>query len=797
MRLRHYVALYAETHEQADSTYHAFGCQTGAFACPSSKELARVHGLEGSPGDDESGGRPSSRHGAAELQAFLHDASCQQAVVHEVSFSEGQTVAQAIYLSGKFAVPSLCSGLGRCGHCRVRFVGGDVGEYPNEAVVPATFEEQNFFSAEALALGWRLGCQHLARQGQFVLLPDNTAVAGQESRAATDPCPGHSCEWIAIDVGTTSVHWRAYGYAADDEGRFGQGVVNPSGNAGCGACDDIGCLTAEAGEREKRDIPGGQKGAEGHSGERDYCAMANDNENLHKKGRCKEDWFASSVDKPFGKVPVCLDKGSFPNPQMGAGSEVVSRIQMALSKKGRETLEAISQQMLRAIVRRVGGAGAVFLAANPAMAAITLGDDVSTLAQAPYALPKPGGDWVQKSGLPPLWVVPHMAPFVGGDVSAGYAYLLTQNAEYPFLLADMGTNGEFVLALSPTRAFVTSVALGPALEGINLTCGSEAKEGVIVGFLSSPLGFTPVFYSPETDDEDMLEGVGGKNGVDRVANAAMLGGGTERGVLGEGTAKNCHTGADRGEAGMPGLQTFSYETPGPGVSGDDLPDGSIAGISESGVSESGVETSGKMSGTAYIALLSQLIDGRALNRHGHFVDGGGVYAKFLAKFHRNAQGYISPSNPSEQREQACSGKVAHDCRAEPCFPLPCDMFLYASDVEEILKVKAAFSLGLSRLLAYAGVSFHELRHIYLAGALGRHVDAQALENLGFFPPGAHERIVAVGNSALAGAVCLAQDAALRQKIVDWVSLVTAVNLADDAVFHDQFPRHMVFRYGND
>lgn len=131
---------------------------------------------------------------------------------------------------------------------------------------------------------------------------------------------------------------------------------------------------------------------------------------------------------------------------------------------------------------------------------------------------------------------------------------------------------------------------------------------------------------------------------------------------------------------------------------------------------------------------------------------------------------------------------------EPFFPLPHGMKLYASDVEEVIKVKAAFSLGLKRLLAYAGLSFHEVRHVYLAGALGHNVQTPALENLGFFPPGAHERILPVGNSALAGAVKLAQDESLRDWLVHWTKTVRSVNLAEDLAFAEEFLGHMNFEW---
>jgi uncharacterized 2Fe-2S/4Fe-4S cluster protein (DUF4445 family) len=66
--------------------------------------------------------------------------------------------------------------------------------------------------------------------------------------------------------------------------------------------------------------------------------------------------------------------------------------------------------------------------------------------------------------------------------------LAREEAEYPFLLADLGTNGEFVLAANPRRSLVAGVPLGPALEGIGLRCGGIAENGAAHSFRLTPRG---------------------------------------------------------------------------------------------------------------------------------------------------------------------------------------------------------------------------------------------------------------------------------------------------------------------
>ena len=124
--------------------------------------------------------------------------------------------------------------------------------------------------------------------------------------------------------------------------------------------------------------------------------------------------------------------------------------------------------------------------------------------------------------------------------------------------------------------------------------------------------------------------------------------------------------------------------------------------------------------------------------------------------------------------------------------MPGGMELAGADVEEILKVKAAFSLALERLLAASGLESRALARVCLGGALGEHMPETALERLGFLPQGLQARTVAEGNTSLRGAALLLTRPELRERLVRWSSGCTLVDLAARPDFTALYMRHMVF-----
>ena len=141
------------------------------------------------------------------------DGVAPAAPVVTIAARPGQSLSQAIWLSGQVRPLPLCGGLGRCGRCRVRFV---------RHAPPCLPAEQDVFSAPLLEAGWRLACRRqvpdpemAAAGGAAALdleLPPENLVLPAEAQA-TGHLPGHGMTQpdlaLAVDLGTTSLCWRA------------------------------------------------------------------------------------------------------------------------------------------------------------------------------------------------------------------------------------------------------------------------------------------------------------------------------------------------------------------------------------------------------------------------------------------------------------------------------------------------------------------------------------------------------------------------------------------------------------
>lgn len=529
-----------------------------------------------------------------------------------------QSLAKALWLAPetthRLTPPSLCSGLGRCGRCRVRFISTPPSPKPADSLV---------LTESDLTAGWRLACAHdTASLGPNITVevpppprPVRRVVPpapqkNQTAKASVDTlrAPLH----LAVDVGTTSLHWQAL--------------------------DANGKLVAQ---------------------------------------------------------------GQEINPQMGAGADVMSRLAHACKPEGCKQLAARIVGALQDIIRSLPApVESMCLAANTAMTYILLQKDCTSLATAPYSLHYAGHSLELLPPLhAPVYIPPLPAPFVGGDLSAGVAHVLAAYApRYPFLLADMGTNGEFVLALSPQHAIITSVPLGPALEGMGLTFGAMAgpgaQEGIISRFSVQPTGLVP-HTLPTTTCSD----------------------------------------------------TGTSTTPQPKA----------------------------ICATGYLSLLHCLLKLDVLKADGRFC--------------------TQPSSPLGQRVARQFSIV----RGEQCLMLSPDESLYLTgrDVEEILKVKAAFSLAWEALLQATAqhkspLTAADLHHVFLAGAFGEYVQADDLEALGILPAGIQSRVQPVGNSALLGAALLLTNPQLRDNLALWSSQCTVLELTAAPSFTTTYMRHMRF-----
>ncbi|MBN1137593.1 MAG: DUF4445 domain-containing protein [Anaerolineae bacterium] len=191
---------------------------------------------------------------------------------------------------------------------------------------------------------------------------------------------------------------------------------------------------------------------------------------------------------------VCLGAAAL-NQQTAFGADVISR--MAAAQQGDEAASRLSMLAQSSIVQAVDALKLsprireriqkVTIVGNCVMHHLLLRYPVDTLAELPFqpyslaAIHNAGARFDDtfprqaRVALPPL-----IGGFVGSDALACLAYYGFDRAPGPMAAIDLGTNGE-VMVTDGRRIMVASTAAGPAFEGVNISCGTRAVDGAIVG----------------------------------------------------------------------------------------------------------------------------------------------------------------------------------------------------------------------------------------------------------------------------------------------------------------------------
>lgn len=164
------------------------------------------------------------------------------------------------------------------------------------------------------------------------------------------------------------------------------------------------------------------------------------------------------------------------NPQRSYGADVLSRIQASCAGE-KDTLQEHVVGVLERGVRQfrenfykitsdILNISCMCIAGNTTMVHLLMGFDVSTLGRSPFAPVTLELLTENKEGEFPVYIVPGISSFVGGDIVAGlYALsMLKDNFAGNSMLIDLGTNGEIV-ARAGDRMAATATAAGPAFEG--------------------------------------------------------------------------------------------------------------------------------------------------------------------------------------------------------------------------------------------------------------------------------------------------------------------------------------------
>jgi uncharacterized 2Fe-2S/4Fe-4S cluster protein (DUF4445 family) len=329
-------------------------------------------------------------------------------------------------LSHEGLMDAPCGGTGLCGKCKVRI--------ESQEVIPAN-ESQTFFTPEQIAAGWRLACNYQVASDISVELPQQLEMSNIISQ-------GYIKEFI---------HAPAALLKADAPLELPADGKNAAVSAACsikdcyGVAIDIGTTTV----------------------------------------------IATLVDLNRGKE---IESLACLNGQKAFGQDVISRIHYAgindrgtevLHKKIIHDLSSLIKELCRRHNLTADNVYDVCVAGNTTMIHLLAGINPAGMGKTPY-LPAFQGALTLNGlnlGLPVaaacnVYCLPAVSSFVGGDITGGILACGLETTGEKTLFIDIGTNGEIVL-VDGKRFCACSCAAGPALEGMNISCGVRAAPGAI------------------------------------------------------------------------------------------------------------------------------------------------------------------------------------------------------------------------------------------------------------------------------------------------------------------------------
>jgi len=381
-----------------------------------------------------------------------------------------QTLFDALVKNG-MGINSPCGGKGTCGKCKVQLISGNLTE--------PSAEEYHHLSAQDLARNVRLSCQLIPTGDLTINLlhedNDNHQILSDGFIPEFDHHP-HISKYVHQRQTTISSHHRS--------------------------CLDLLAETLDI--SSILDQPLFLQSYKNIHGQKQLTSVYGDNRLIGlEAGDTRDHAYGLAVDIGTTTVVASLidlndgkeiDFATNLNPQKTNGQDVLSRIDFA--QKADNGLNMLQQSIigcLNTIIETLCAANQVHkeniyditVAANTTMLHLLLGVDPVTIGRAPYvpvftshtSLPA-ASLGLQISPFGRLYSLPAVSGYIGADIVAGVNVCGLDQSTNNVLFIDIGTNGEIVLSKSGSL-YACACAAGPALEGMNISCGMLAGKGAI------------------------------------------------------------------------------------------------------------------------------------------------------------------------------------------------------------------------------------------------------------------------------------------------------------------------------
>lgn len=237
-----------------------------------------------------------------------------------------------------------------------------------------------------------------------------------------------------------------------------------------------------------------------------------------------------------------LSQGNLENGQISFGADILSRIHYATTtRRKQKTLDSeyhdpgllelhqaiissvneLAEMLASRAGLEVGVIRAMSVSGNTTMAHLFLGLDPYHICREPYIplfnrvpLLNAGELNLQISHISPVWIMPSVGSYFGGDLVSGILASGMGRSEKTRMLIDVGTNAEVVLG-NNEWLIACAGAAGPALEGGVARMGMRAGNGAIDFVAIDPENFEIEY---RTIGNAQPKGICGSGLIDLVAS---------------------------------------------------------------------------------------------------------------------------------------------------------------------------------------------------------------------------------------------------------------------------------------
>ncbi|MCX7966029.1 MAG: ASKHA domain-containing protein [Syntrophorhabdaceae bacterium] len=222
------------------------------------------------------------------------------------------------------------------------------------------------------------------------------------------------------------------------------------------------------------------------------------------------------------------------NAQISYGDDVITRIMHTKKKGGLKRLQDAVVQTINSIIDELidnthisrEDITLMVAAGNTTMTHLFIGVEPQYIMLEPYTpcflfppVVKAIEIGLRLNKDTPVFLIPCVASYVGGDIVAGVMAAELHKADGFNLFIDIGTNGEIVLS-GPSWMLCASCSAGPALEGGGIKHGMRATKGAIEQIRINPLTFEPAIL---TIGHTKPSGICGSGLIDLIAEMFSTG----------------------------------------------------------------------------------------------------------------------------------------------------------------------------------------------------------------------------------------------------------------------------------